>query len=219
LRFLQFLSERGTFPSNLKLDAVQAFERQLAARCQALDPARTTRSTVKSWNAARKLVPGWPSITLSRRENTRTETLAFSDYPCFFGEQAEEFLQDLARSSSGGPGLRGRNPYRASVDPGPRNGARKRRRKQARPATTKTRRYQILQLAAGQVRTGRDPASITSLSCLVDSVDTVQAIADYHWERTGGKPSSNLAGMLDVMRQVAWFQKASDAIIAEITQL
>src|ERR1700678_2238317 len=37
LRFLQFLSERGTFPSNVKLDAVQAFERQLAARCQALD--------------------------------------------------------------------------------------------------------------------------------------------------------------------------------------
>jgi integrase len=218
IRLLRFCSRGNILPAAVRMATLQAFETELGALCRSLDPAKVAASTARAWNKAVTTVPGWPPLRLFRRECTRAVTMPLSAYPPQFQADTAAFLRHLACSNLTGVGLSGRNPYRDLVKSTTGEPTKKRRRKPAREATLTTRAYQILLAAAGLVRPGTDTSLVTSLRCLVDPPENARTIADYHWKRTGEKASSLMAGLLDLMRQVARFVGAPGETIAEITE-
>jgi integrase len=145
-------------------------------------PDQVVLNAVKVWNRLRKLIAGWPEITLARPPRKKEPWTTPLDQFCdSFQEDVDNWLTRL------------QHPDPLS-DSGPM--------KPLRPATVAHRRHQIQQMASALLLAGYPIENITSLTALVQ----VEAFKDglrRLMSRFGDKPTEAIHGLAMGMKAIA----------------
>jgi hypothetical protein len=147
-RFIGFC-ELNSIPPTAVCDAVSArFRVHLEADTNVTSPPDRHRRTCRLWNQAAETVPGWPTVRLTLPDHRRPRrSLRISAFPVSLQEELERYLDSL-----GGADLF----------------AEEAAQKRMAPSTVHQRGVEIGLALSALVGSGRDPASITSLACLVE---------------------------------------------------
>ena len=155
-RFIGFCEDSGLPPSSVSDEAFDRFLAHVEADANLSDPHHCHRRSCRLWNEAAASVVGWPQfrITLPSYRRPRL-SLPLGNYPPCLQEDLGQYL-DYLRSGSD----------RFAKGP---------RQKKMTESTVRQRRTEILLALSALVASGRDPASITSLACLVDP-DAFEAV-------------------------------------------
>ena len=144
------------------------------------NPAIVYRACLSAWNTARATVPGWPDFTVAIPERRDRWTLPWEAFPSSLRADTARWLDRLA-----GRDLLEELPFRP-----------------VRPATLRSREYQIRQFASALVLRGRDPSTLTSLADLV-AIDAFKDGLRFLLERHGNKPTSTIADLAATMKAIA----------------
>jgi integrase len=205
--FARYCSKAGISPEQVDPAALTAFETNLQTASLCKDPAERARRTLGTWNWARKHQSAWPSRELTRSGMREPYTFDLTTYPMSFQADVDMFLAGLANTDldqiyPDGVDLMTAEDRRHGDARSSRQGSRHRA---ARPSTIKTRRFQIQQAAAALVRKGHDRSTITSLRSLVDPASNAKDIASFFWDRAGRKKNGQVAGIIELQRQIARF--------------
>ena len=144
------------------------------------NPALVHRACLSAWNTARGTVPGWPDFTVAIPERRDRWTLPWEALPSSLRADMARWLDRLA-----GRDLLEELPFRP-----------------VRPATLRSREYQIRQVASALVLHGRDASTLTRLADLV-ALDAFKDGLRFLLERHGNKPSSMIADLAATMKAIA----------------
>ena len=157
-RFIGFCEREGIGPEGVCDAVLLRFFDYLEHDAQVTDPRACYRCTCLWWNRSAETVPGWPRIRVSMPNHRRPRrTLPLSSYP--------PPLQEEVRALLAPPGSGGRF-------------ARKNRHKKRLKARTIKKMFVEIELALfALVEAGKDPASLTSLRCLLEP-DAFETILD-----------------------------------------
>ncbi len=167
-RFMGFCTARNIEPNGVSDELMRAFGEALTA-AHVARPKQIVRDTVKTWNKAAATLSSWPAVRLSTTNNRADYALPLSAYPPSFGADVEAYLAHIA----------GRDLVESDIA------------QPAARATLKTRRQQILQLAAALVASARDASSITFLADLVD-VEAAKIALNWLYVRNGRRKTGQL---------------------------
>jgi integrase len=242
--FLRFLTLSGIEPADVPSDAADRFEEWCRVKILHDDPSGMSRRAAGNWHYARQHVPGWPQTEIIRVGMRDHYAIPWSDLPASFREDAERMLTNLGTDP-----FMGRNPFArlaaqakearlatgqkcsASQPAKPRSPRSGRRALSAR--TIETRRDQIKRAASALILSDLPVEELTSLSVLVTPIEHPEMILHFHRERMRTKllrsgvevdendlRSSNLAGIAEVLRQIAKFQaRLPEADLDELTDM
>jgi integrase len=166
-RFMRWCSALSIEPADLTLADFARFRAAVLNDSLLENGWNICQSTVRLWNQAVSTIPGWPQLSLPVTPARERYALPLEAFPASFQADVQDWLDQL----SGKGGLL-KGPLRP-----------------VRPATLEKWQFAIRQLASGLVKSGRDPASITSLADLV-TPEAADLILSFHLERNGGKPSA-----------------------------
>jgi integrase len=134
-----------TAMSDLVLDRFLA---ALQADANLSDPHHCHRRSCRLWNEAAASVPGWPQVRVKLPNYRRPrESLPINSYPLSLQEELAAYLEFLRRGTD-----------RFAKGP---------RQPRLAESTVHQREVEIVLALSALVAAGRDPASITSLACLV----------------------------------------------------
>lgn len=188
----QFGSDTRCAPDAMTADVLAAFERAVTEQTLELDPAGLARRTASNWNWARSHVEAWAGLPELRRPRMRDHyTLPLSAYPASFQADAKLFLDRLAKKDSS-----------VVYHDGVPQSRERRRRMAARPSTVKTREYQLRQACAAL----RLPTeAFQTLWDLFTPFERVAEIRMFYLDRNGDDPNSQVAGILELLRQIALY--------------
>ena len=195
--FMRFCSAQSIEPETVTAETLTAFETWLLERTLCRDAPVRARAVASNWTWARSQLRGWPDVPLKRPRMREQYVRPFEAYPIPLRTDAERFLDRLASINS-------ENIFPDDVTL-TKDSPVRRRRKALRPSTIAGRSFQIRQCLAAMVIMGRDPATITSLSDLVDPPKQAQAIIDFYLERAGNRRTSQTGQISEVLRQIARF--------------
>jgi len=166
-RVLRFCSARGISPNAVAKETFDDYhlhlERSLLKR-----PGATFDMTVRAWQRAEVAIPGWPKIGVSIPDRRRQWVAGWDRFPEALRRDCQAWLDRLA----------GRDLVEDEVSFRP-----------VRPATLAHREWQIRAFASALIRTGRDAATLTSLSDLVE-VDAFKTGLRFFLDREGGAPTT-----------------------------
>jgi integrase len=168
---------------NIEPEAVdQAFAafRQYLDAALLKNPAIVYRACLSAWNTARDTVPGWPDFTVAIPERRDRWTLHWEVFPSSLRADTQRWLDRLA-----GRDLLAELLFRP-----------------VRPATLRSREYQIRQFASALLLHGREPSTLTSLADLV-GIDSFKDALRFVLERQGNKPSPTIADLAATMKAIA----------------
>jgi hypothetical protein len=216
-RFLQYCSRQAILPEHVTSDTLAEFELEQSKTGVLKDAGRLSRSTLAAWKHASAAVPGWPMVVLGRQKDQHVHTLPLDTYLKSFQDEVVAFQSYLSFGGlpdCGAPLVL--DPYTCLANPN-HDRTRKPRNKAARPATVKTRTYQIKQAAAALHHGGLGLDKLVGLADLVRPFSRAEEIANYYYDRAGQKPNSNCAGVLDLLRQIARYTGSSDEEIDKIS--
>jgi len=189
-RFMSYCSNTGRQPGDVDDDLVAQFREAVKAAGDINRPDQHVRQAIQTWNRLAETMPEWPKVTLflpARRIPRWTIT------PESFAESFRNEVQVWQH------GL-------AHIDPEAEEG----RIRPLRPESLKLHRHHVFKAASALVFTGRDIATVTSLSDLVE-MDAFRAILKYLRERQGGKPTTSLLGLARTLKALAKHQIGVDA--------
>jgi len=204
--FMGFCSSIRIDPEAVDADVLVSFEEFCGSRILCPDPAGRARRTASGWNWAAREVAGWPQVHLTRPGMRAFYTIPLTEFPASFQADVEAFLRAMQ-----GNHLDMALPLQ--VDPAAR---RRKRRKVTSPRTVDTRRWQIRQLAASFVLTGGRREDLTGLRDLVSPTERARELVDFYFERAGREPNSQVAGIIEVARQIARFHCKLPADVVEL---
>jgi integrase len=192
---IAFCSDAGVNRENASPDLLGAFEHVLINRTLEPDPAGLARRSASNWEWARSNVEPWAGLPELHRPGMRDHyTLPFSSYPTSFQEDVRRFAARLVAKD---PGTTHHDAVTARTTV-------RRRRRAARPRTVETRLHQLRQAAAALVLTGVPIAELRSLLDLVVPIEERAAqVRAFFVARSGDEPNSQVAGILETLRQVA----------------
>lgn len=208
--FMHYASAAGIEPEDVDADLLAVFEPWVVDNVIHDKIPVRVRGTRYAWRDARATVAGWPSVELVRPSRRLTYVMALEDFPQAFREDVESYLESLRRGFTG--------TLFQEVDPSvtpPVVVARRRRRKPARATTVATRLYQIRLAATALVLAGVPIKQLVGLRDLVEPASHATTIIKHFWQKNGEKPGSHVAGVNEVLRQIAVHHCRSPACSVE----
>jgi integrase len=194
---LRYLGCRGVAPHDVSAADLEGYREAIISNRLRKAPEKTWDSLVWAWNACVDDLPQWPRLRIERQVRREVYVLPWSAFPESLSAEVDAFLLRLS-----GANLDEDGPLRS-----------------ARPATLKTRAYQLRVAASALVHKGQDPLAITSIAELLTFAN-YQLILRFLLDRHGGKTSpqvGQIAGFLkDVVRH--WL-KADDETVERFRRL
>jgi integrase len=179
-RVLRFCSARGITPNAVTKETFDDFhlhlERSLLKR-----PSQTFAMTVRAWQRVRAAIPGWPQLGVSIPDRRKQWVSGWDCFPDALRRDCQAWLDRLA----------GRDLVEDEVSFRP-----------VRPVTLAHREWQIRAFASALVRMGRDAATLTSLSDLVE-IDAFKTGLRCFLDRAGGAPTTGIADLASSLKAVA----------------
>jgi integrase len=159
--------QKHAIPPTAMSDAVSdRFRAHLEDDRNVPSPHDCHRLTCRLWNQAAENVPGWPAIHLTPPNCRRQrESVPISSFPAELQEQFACYIDSLSRGDI----------FAEDVS-----------RKILRSSTIRQRAVELILALSALVASGRDPASITSLDCLVEPDAFVKILRRYL--KDDGKP-------------------------------
>jgi len=193
---MHYASRCGIEPDDVQPDTLIGFEQWLMDSTIHRGIPHLVRVTKYAWRDMRALLPNWPAVDLLRPSRRNCYGIKLSEFPHSFQADVAVFAERLSRGFSG--------TLFSRVDPS-ETPNRRRRRKPAKPRTIETRIKQILMAASALVRSGVAIKSICSLRDLVEPLDHADAIIDFFWKKSGETAGAHVAGITEVLRQIALY--------------
>jgi len=193
VRFMAFCSQTGVEPHDVGADVLASFEAFCRTRLLCADPSGLARRTASAWNWAAANVPAWPQTRLNRPGMRDFYTRPLTEFPMSFQQDVDLFLARAMSNSLD-------NVVPLGTDPRLRH---RKTRRVTSQRTLDTRRWQVRQLAAAYVLQGGNPEDLTSLRDLVEPHERALALVDFYFARAGHKPNGQVAGIVEVARQIA----------------
>ena len=160
----KFCSARAITPNQMTLAVWQAYCHETLQCSSFRNPRTTVRRTVKTANAARTTVPGWPLPELPALANPRSVSLPRETLPASFWQDLERYVAMSSRPAD--------NIFDATWP------------RQLAAATLQRYREVAWRTASAQIHQGRPAAEITGLSALLD-VAWLQSAMRWFFERAG----------------------------------
>jgi hypothetical protein len=179
-RVLRFCSARGIGPNAVTKETFDDYRFQLE-RSLLKRPAETFAMTVRAWRRAQAAIPGWPQLGVSIPDRRRQWVSGWDRFPDALRRDCQAWLDRLA----------GRDLVEDEVSFRP-----------VRPVTLAHREWQIRAFASALVRMGRDAATLTSLSDLVE-IDAFKTGLRCFLDRAGGAPTTGIADLASSLKAVA----------------
>ena len=180
LPLLRFFSSRAADPDGVNLEDLHAYRDAIIADRLRKNPEETWDSLVWSWNACRREVDGWPAVEIPREMRREVYALPWSAFPPSLKSDVDAFLLRLS-----GADLSEDGPLRS-----------------ARPATLKTREYQLRVAASALVLSGVEAASLSCVGDLV-AIDRFKTLLRFLMARHEGKSSPQVAQIATFLKGVA----------------
>ena len=162
----KFCSARNIEPPEVTLDVWQEFIDETLNHSTFKKPRATLQKTLRTSNAARKKIPGWPLPEFPNFTNPRTFSLSKAQFPLSFWQDVDTYTE----MSSKPP----KNIFDTTAA------------KQLRPDTLVRYRDVAWRTASAQVHAGRTPAEIVNLSAMLD-VQWLKEGLNWQRERAGHK--------------------------------
>ncbi|MEQ8694525.1 MAG: hypothetical protein RIC85_04260 [Gammaproteobacteria bacterium] len=181
VRFMRYCTSISIVPKAVTDQTLKEYMDWVEATVILKDPLKIQRQNRNAWNRAIKNVAGWPQTELKNPRPSNTYTLPLSAFPANFQAEAKAWLELLQDDDS----------FNEDAPSRP-----------LKPASIKTRRYQVRQIASAMVKVGRPLAEFTSLITLIDFDWTSQALA-YISERTKNGPTYQKSSLLYVLQVIA----------------
>lgn len=191
---LHYLSSRGIEPDAVEVGMMADYEKWFTTMTLNRDIAMHIRLTAYGWRDARALVANWPAVDLAAPKRRETYGIKLAAFPESFQHDVTAFTDNLRRGHAGK--LFAEVTQEQAV-------IRRRRRKPAKPGTVDTRVMQILLAASALVNSGIPIAELRCLRDLVEPLDHAERIFSFFWQRGGEKANSHVAGIGEVLRQIA----------------
>jgi hypothetical protein len=166
------LSIKGVGPADVSLQDLEAYREAIYNDRLRAKPEKTWDSIVWTWNACWREVEYWPDIEIPREIRREVYVLPWSDFPASLKMDVDAFLLRLS-----GLDLSEDDPNRPT-----------------RPATLKTREYQLRVAASARVHKGVDPQSIRSVVDLV-TLENFKLVLRFLLDRHDGKTSPQVSQM------------------------
>ena len=182
-RVLRFCSARGIGPNAVTKETFNDYHLHLD-RSLLKRPAETFTMTVRAWQRAEAAIAGWPQIGVSIPDRRRNWVSKWDRFPDSLGRDCQKWCDRLF----------GRDLLEDEDDYTPF--------RPVRPATLAHREWQIRAFASALVRMGCDPATLTSLSDLVE-IDRFKTGLRFFLDREGGKPTTAIADLASSVKAVA----------------
>jgi hypothetical protein len=165
-RFIGFCERNSISPTAVSDAVSDRFRAHLEADTNVPRPSDCHRLACRLWNEAAETVPGWPMIRLSVPDHRMPRrSLRISAFPVTLQEDLARYLESL-----GGGDLF----------------AEEAAQKRMAPSTVRQRGVELGLALSALVGSGRDPASITSLACLVEPGAFTSILR--HYLKRDGKP-------------------------------
>ena len=180
LPLLRFLSQSGIGPDKVAMADLDAYRQAICNDRLRGEPEKAWDALTWTWNACQREVPNWPALVIDRPVKREIYLLRWSAFPASLKQDADAYLARLA-----GQDLSGEGPARP-----------------ARPATLKTRAYQMQVTASALVHSGVPAEQILSLADLV-SMANYQAILRFFLARHGGQTSPMVGQIAGFLKDVA----------------
>jgi integrase len=196
-RFIAFASGQGVEPNQVTDQTIADFEETLRRDSLLKRQTQIVGDACREWNRCADNIEGWPATRLTVPNRSRQYALPVSAYPPSFASDLEAYLDHQARGDLFGG--TGRGP--------------------ASPVTIRNLRFQLLQMAAALVKSGRDPQTIRSLADLVHP-KALKTELEFFWRRNGARTTSQLHGFaLTALKVGKWWVKAPLEEIAELQKI
>jgi len=162
------------------------------------DPNACHRTTCRVWNKAGETVSGWPQLRLSLPDYRRPrQSTPITSFPSSLQEEFTAYIDSL----------RGGDLF-----------AEKGAQKAMAPSTVRQREVELGLALSALVASGRDPTSITSLACLVESAAFTAILRRYVTDKNKPRPfAHNLAWTLTSLAR-RWV-KLDPALLGELEEL
>ena len=230
IAFFGYCDRRALQPADVAQHVLDDFVGWTRQETLHRDPEARGRKAASNWEWARQNIGGWPDIALVRPGMRDEYTIPLASYPRSFQDDVDAFLDRYACQTAEElfPDEVTTKGYRSFRS----------RRRPLSPRSVETRRYQIRQAAAALVVQGTPIESFTGLRDLVVPTERARSILLYHLGRAEerklrGTPggylagtktrasdplarrklqgirTSNLAGIGEMLRQVAHFHCAA----------
>jgi len=177
----RFLGGKDILPSSVTRTDLEAYHSALVSDRLRSDPEGTWNSITWSWNACVREFDTWPQIEIERVSRKKTYILDWADFDPAYKADCEAYLDRLANVD-------------LSADEGPL--------RSARPATIKTRRYQLRVLATALALSGREASSIKAIADLV-TPEAHEKVLRFFLNRHNGKSSPQVAQLAGLLRDLA----------------
>src|SRR6185437_14590963 len=196
-RFSKYCSARGIGPDAVTQAVFDTFYDDLVAHCLVRSPRETQQTAGRAWNTAVDTLPGWPAVPLVIADFRRNPSLPWDAFPASLRADVADFLTP-----------RGADPFDLTSDA-----------PVLRASTLQNKALQLRQFVTALVQSGRDPASLTSLTDLVQ-IDTAKAGLKVLWERSNQAKTTRNHAMVYLLLTIArhWV-KADPATIAGLKLL
>jgi len=94
-RFVHFLNRRGVLPNEVSEEHALAFRDALVLNEISKSPETAYITAINAWNQARRTIPGWPQITLTRPSRVRKIQLPMEAFPPSFAISLDAFTAQL----------------------------------------------------------------------------------------------------------------------------
>ncbi len=185
-RFSKYCSEKDVVPQAVTQGLYDTFYTDLAAHCIMRSPRETQQAAGKAWNAARATVPGWPDLVLKIQNFRKNPSLPWSGFPPSMQDEVEAYLAKRSDDDD-------------LLDDTPK----------LRESTIEGKRRQFRQFITAVVESGREPASLRSLSDLVDP-QVAKAGLQVLIKRTGEQRTSRNQSMAHLLLSIARHQVVAD---------
>ena len=180
LPLLRFLSSRAIGPRQVASTDLTDYRDAIFNDRLRKKPQQTWDHLTWVWNGCAGKVEGWSTVTIERPSRRETYVLSWSAFPPSLKDDVDRFRDRLGGVD-------------ASDDGPPRP---------ARPATVKTREYQLRVAASALVHRGQDKESIRSVAHML-SLDRYQEILRFLRDRHGGKTSPQVGQIAAFLKDTA----------------
>lgn len=179
-RLSHFCSAVGLPPSAVDDSIMIAFQQAMEAEQFLRHTKQTQRSTIKAWNQAAQMVPGWPQRRLTEPPKHEGWTLPLDAFSESFCADLNAWLDRLA----------GTDPLATDGPVRP-----------LRPATIKFRRFQVRMFASAVVLSGVPIEKMSDLTAMLTPT-RFKAGLRYLLDRNKGKPNEALPGLVQSLRTI-----------------
>ena len=196
--FVFFLSAIGVTPEAVRSEHALAYRDALVENEIRKSPEETYRKAIDGWNRAVRRHSFWPQQTLAAPSRSRTIAPKLTELPASFAFELEAYLHGLAHP----------DPL---ADEGPTA--------PLRPATIKSRRFQIMRFAGILSRTGVPFEDMVSLAVLVAPANAERGLR-WMLARCDNQTNTDIQGMASLLLTLATcFVRPGDAEIKALSKL